>query len=38
MQAVEGNRLAVGLDSELYQNGLTSFLDVIQTQQTLYEA
>lgn len=37
-QAVEADRLAVSLASELYQKGLTSFLDVLESQQTLYQA
>ncbi len=35
-EAVEADRLAVKLASELYQKGLTSFLDVLESQQKLY--
>lgn len=37
-QAVTANRLAVQLASERYQKGLTGFLDVLETQRTLYQA
>lgn len=38
IQAVEANRLAVQLAVESYQRGLTSFLNVLESQQTLYQA
>lgn len=36
-QAVAANRLAVHLADERYKKGLTGFLDVLQTQQALYQ-
>ena len=36
-QAVAASRLAVQLADERYHKGLTMFLDVLQTQQTLYQ-
>jgi NodT family efflux transporter outer membrane factor (OMF) lipoprotein len=38
VQAVEANRLAVRLAIERYQKGLTSFLNVLESQQALYQA
>lgn len=38
MQAVEANQLGVQLATERYQKGLTGFIDVLQTQQALYQA
>ena len=38
LQAVEADQLAVQLASELYQKGLTSFLNVLESQQSLYQA
>ncbi len=37
-QAVAANQLAVQLASERYQKGLTGFIDVLQTQQALFQA
>lgn len=36
-QAVEASQLAVEMADERYHRGLTTFLDVLQTQQTLYQ-
>ncbi len=36
-QAVSANQLAVALANERYQKGLTGFIDVLQTQQALYQ-
>ncbi|MDD5632398.1 MAG: efflux transporter outer membrane subunit, partial [Methylococcales bacterium] len=36
-QAVEASQLAVQMADERYHKGLTMFLDVLQTQQTLYQ-
>ena len=36
-QAVEASQLAVQMADERYHRGLTTFLDVLQTQQTLYQ-
>ncbi|MDO9104017.1 MAG: efflux transporter outer membrane subunit [Methylovulum sp.] len=36
-QAVAANRLAVSLADERYQKGLTGFIDVLQSQQALYQ-
>ena len=38
LQAVEADQLAVQLATELYQKGLTSFLNVLESQQALYQA
>lgn len=38
LQAVESDRLAVLLANELYQKGLTSFLNVLEAQRALYQA
>jgi outer membrane protein, multidrug efflux system len=38
MQSVEANRLAVSLAIERYQKGLTSFLNVLESQQALHQA
>jgi outer membrane protein, multidrug efflux system len=37
-QAVEANQLGVQLAAERYQKGLTGFIDVLQTQQALYQS
>lgn len=37
-QAVAANQLAVALANERYEKGLTGFIDVLQTQQALYQA
>jgi outer membrane protein, multidrug efflux system len=37
-QAVAANQLAVQLATERYQKGLTGFIDVLETQQALYQA
>ena len=37
-QAVDANRLAVQLANERYQKGLTGFIDVLQSQQALFQA
>ncbi|MBL6987054.1 MAG: efflux transporter outer membrane subunit [Methylobacter sp.] len=37
-QSVDSNRLAVQLADERYRNGLTAFLDVLQSRQALYQA
>jgi outer membrane protein, multidrug efflux system len=37
-QAVAANQLAVELATERYQKGLTGFIDVLQTQQALYQS
>ncbi len=37
LQAVGANELAVALANERYHKGLTGFLDVLQTQQALYQ-
>ncbi|MEQ1559849.1 MAG: efflux transporter outer membrane subunit [Methyloglobulus sp.] len=36
--AVNANQLAVDLANERYEKGLTGFIDVLQTQQTLYQS
>jgi outer membrane protein, multidrug efflux system len=36
-RAVEANQLAVQLSTERYQKGLTGFIDVLESQQTLYQ-
>lgn len=36
--AVDANRLAVQLANERYEKGLTGFIDVLQSQQALYQA
>jgi NodT family efflux transporter outer membrane factor (OMF) lipoprotein len=38
LHAVESDQLAVQLANELYQKGLTSFLNVLESQQALYQA
>ncbi|MGZ8152496.1 MAG: efflux transporter outer membrane subunit [Methylovulum sp.] len=38
MQAVDANQLALQLANERYQKGLTGFLDVLDSQQSLYQA
>lgn len=37
-QAVDANRLAVQLANERYQKGLTGFIEVLQSQQALFQA
>lgn len=37
-KAVEANQLGVQLATERYQQGLTGFIDVLQTQQALYQS
>jgi NodT family efflux transporter outer membrane factor (OMF) lipoprotein len=37
-QAVAANKLAVQLAKERYEKGLTGFIDVLQSQQTLYQS
>jgi outer membrane protein TolC len=38
LHAVESDQLAVQLADELYQKGVTSFLNVLESQQALYQA